>query len=250
MSPPFRFDPEFLIPDVLPSAGEIFAQVNRTVADEATGGSFFTLTHPMEPYLLSVAALRLRGVNAYPANAVLPAEQSEIYHPLITIVDLTKDVPLMTFDLMAVHPPMGSVDIMSDVAIKAVTFTMLAQTRIMHLTAEMFVQNQQGRELSMDELLNQLNRVADSLFEAHKRWPGSHFISNVLAFAFQDVAEVLTDMQMAEANAHMETIVAQNPSFTIPGVLQQHIESSAIESATSFVNHIKHEIALKIAKSS
>jgi hypothetical protein len=114
----------------------------------------------------------------------------------------------------------------------------------------MFVQNQQGRELSMDELLNQLNRVADPLFEAHKRWPGCHFISNALALAFQDVADVLTGMQMSEARANMEDIVAQNPQFAIPGVLQQHIESQAAESATSFVNHIKHELALKIAKSS
>jgi hypothetical protein len=127
---------------------------------------------------------------------------------------------------------------------------MLAQVRIMHLAAEMFLQNQQGRELSMEELKNQLDRVADSLFESHRRWPGCHFISSTLGFAVQDLAEVLMHIELSGAQANMDALIAENPAFGMPGFLEQQVEAASMQTALRFAEHIKHELSLRIARSS
>lgn len=177
----FRFDGTVVTPDELPTAGGILSQKDeRLGSDCVTGANFYALVHPMEPYLLAVAALRLRGVNAYVAHAVTPAPDGESVHPLIAILDTGKEVPLVTFDMFRVHPAMGAIDILSDVAVEGATYAMLAEARIKHLVNDIIALSAEGKEMPSEEFGNQINRITRMLFESVKRWDGNHFIGNTM----------------------------------------------------------------------
>src|SRR5208283_3196498 len=65
---------DFMPPDELPTAGNILRQERLM---QFKSGKKFQLVHPMEQYVLAVAALRMRGFNAYPAIATLTNADSQ-----------------------------------------------------------------------------------------------------------------------------------------------------------------------------
>jgi len=188
----FHYNESVETPDELPVAGEILGQEARLAKEHVTGAGLFKLVHPMEPYILAVAALRRKGINAYPAQSIVPAgEDEEAAHPLIAILDLSKEVPLITFDMFRAHPATGAIDILSDVAVEGVTFAMLAEARVRHLVYDMIRLGEQGREMEPDEFGNQLNRISRMLFESVKRWDGNEFVSRAMTKLSMGVGEAV-----------------------------------------------------------
>jgi len=176
----------------------------------------------MEPYLLAVAALRLKGINAYPAQSIVPAgEDEEAAHPLIVILDLSKEVPLTTFDMFRAHPATGAIDILSDVAVEGVTYAMLAEARIRHLVYDMIRLGEQGQEMPPEQFGNQLGRISRMLFESVKRWDGNPFVSRAM-----------TKLSMGVGEAVLISDVSRFGTVNSPQVTSQ-VERTAREILTS-----------------
>jgi len=175
--------------DALPTAGNILADDERISLSEVTGAQNFVLIHPMEPLVIATSVLRQWGLPAYPARAVREGHKgNEEYSPLIAVVDLSKDIPLHTCTLIRSHPDMGSIDILSDVAVRGVIHGMRAIMRAKHLGAELVIQFLEGRPLSESEIKNQIKRIADDLIQCHTDWEGQNdFVTNALMFLHHDV---------------------------------------------------------------
>ncbi len=190
----------YLPPDEIPSAGLILGQEGRKLQSRVTGAEQFALMHPFEQYMLAAAALRIRGIMAYPAQAVMPGlDGGEATAPLLAVIDMTKDVPLVTFDLTRFHPNMGAIDLLSDRAVQGAAHAMLAETRIRHLVAEIISQSLEDRQLSPDEAGNQLNRIARCLFESVKRWDGNPFIPRAMTMLSAGAGSALLE---SDINRH------------------------------------------------
>ncbi|MFN7991609.1 MAG: hypothetical protein U0R44_05610 [Candidatus Micrarchaeia archaeon] len=241
----FHFNQDFIVPDELIDAGRLLAQGRRLVPVEATGSASFTLVHPFEPYLLAVAALRTRGLDAYPAHALVPGDDGgTLCHPLIALIDLTKDKPLVTFDLLRRHPPMGSVEILSDAAALAATYAMLAETRISHLSLEMVSRfRENGTTLGEGEIHEHLDRISRMLFYCIKGWTGSHFVSRALAYLRSDLASALVaiDPAMAQSDPHGDPVVM--------GYSMMRLPSLAESTASNFAAHAEMLIGKRIKDS-
>ncbi|MFH1785525.1 MAG: hypothetical protein ABH842_03770 [Candidatus Micrarchaeota archaeon] len=244
----FRLDSEFHVPDILPTAAVLLNQSERRFGELGSGAELIMQAHITEPYILAVSVLRHFGYDAYPAQAVVPNNANTVrFHPIITVIDQDKEYPLTTFDLLRIHPPMGSIDIISDVAMVGATYAALAEARVRHLTVEMLRQHKEGRELSMDELTNQLRRIADVLFEAHKRWPGCHYISNALVYAFEDFSNTLFTIN--HANLQAELVKTQQSGKSLGFDLQATVGKFAVEAritAERFANFVRSVLAQKI----
>ncbi|MEW6722273.1 MAG: hypothetical protein AB1324_03355 [Candidatus Micrarchaeota archaeon] len=234
--PGYRFvlEEEHMTPDELSTAGNILAQGTRLARDDISGGLDARLAHILEPYVLAVAALRSREIPAYFAHAVTRGEgdKAELY-PLIAVVDLTKDVPLLTFNITLTHPPMGAVDIVSDTAMLGGLHAALAEARVKHLTAEMYRQHESGRELTEDELDNQLTRIARSMFQSVKRWTGSHYVNRAFNYLYEDLVGALLAIDPVQETPHPAGgIITMGP-----GVVRQ--QSIAEVNASNFVGHVQ-----------
>lgn len=226
----FVLNPDFMPPDELLSAGAILGQDGRICHNPSTGGTEFAMAHVFEPYLLAAAALRSLGYEAYVSRAVMPIEGGhELYHPLISVVDLNMGAPLTTFDLIRGHPPLGSIDVMSDVAVLGVTYAMLAEARVKHLTVEMVKQvKEYDKELSLDELENQCERIARMLFECYRRWPGCHFIGNTFIYMHKDLQDamyVIDYMKHERANGEG---LAQQIGYMVRNVVGSNMDPSVM----------------------
>jgi len=161
----------FVPPDELPVAGEILSQ-HRVRENPIHGGTEFGIIHPMEYYLLAVAALRRLGHQAYPALAVVPGpDGGELNAPLLAVIGMTKDVPLTTFDpVLVAHPNAGAFDILSDEAVMGVVHAMRAEYRVRQLIAALA--DEPGLRSEEPSINNHLAKIARSLFESVKLWDG------------------------------------------------------------------------------
>ena len=243
----FSYNDEFSkIPDVLPTAGEIMTQEDRRIENETFGRELIVLSHVIEPYLLAVSALRRKNLNAYPALAVIPQEPRELYSPLIVLVDLTKEVPMQTFALSREHPSMAAVDILSDTAMLGVTHIVRAEMMVKHLGVEMVMQSKEGRQLSQEEIENQLTRICDALFESHKAWPYNHFVGDVLSVMYKNIGEAMVAVQLGEIDRDTEQIVKEHPELMIPGAIEHHVQVNAAEVAQTYTDAVRDYLNLKV----
>jgi hypothetical protein len=246
---------EGIIPDDMMSAGMILTEEKRRIYDPDFKMERIVFTSIMDSFMLAVAVLRKLGLNAYPALAVIPdrdpdkhpSEQQTIYSPIVALVELSKDVPLKTFALARNHPGMASVDILSDVAMKAVTWAMLAELRIKHLTIEMAKQSKEGRMLPEEEVGNQIKRIGDALFECHVRWPGSYMINDTIAYFAKDVMEAIIAIELDGIQANMEEIAKNNPMMMMPGMIDQHVTKAGFEVAQNYQTHLFDYFSARIA---
>ncbi|MBU0532317.1 hypothetical protein KKB44_02365 [Candidatus Micrarchaeota archaeon] len=239
-----------MLPDEAPTAGQILAHEDRYYMNRSTGRETIVLAHMMEPFILAASVLRRNDLHAYPALGILPIDYGEErYVPLMTLIDLTKDVPLTTFALMRDHPPMASIDVISDTAMMGVLSTIHAEQRVKHLTLELVQQLNTGKTLSEDETTNQLNRVADALFDCHTVWPGCHFIGDSLVFLAQDVAETMMAIYLNDLRVHVERAARENPMLAIPGAIEQEASQTAFQIGQRYREYVLHQLKLKIATS-
>lgn len=188
------------IPDLLPCPGEILTQKERRTVNTDTGAPSIILTSMMEPYVLAASVLRRAGISAYPSLAVLPVEGTgmEMYTPVMSIVDITGDVPLQTFALMRVHPDFSSLILLSDAAVMGVLNAIVAETRANQLCVDMVEYSKAGAELPGSAIENQLKRIANALFEAHKLWPGTYFIEDANAVLSNEIAKATAVIGLSE----------------------------------------------------
>lgn len=250
----FIFDQTYLPPDELVTAGDLLSG-SRIYENQAIGGHSILLAHAMEPFILAVAALRSKGIPAYPALAVMPGQElgSENYFPLIAIVDLAREVPLTSFTLMPMHPAMGSIELISDEAMAGMTQVMLAETRVRHLTAEMVRQFQEAHTmLSNEEIENQLLRIAAPLYECHKAWPGSRFISDSLTFVSQQIFQAAEFIQGQELYLAMETnaaaLLSKAPQLAQPGAIEALAQSMAQDISRDYKQVVLNELSRLITE--
>ncbi|MBD3210448.1 hypothetical protein GF318_03635 [Candidatus Micrarchaeota archaeon] len=246
----FRFNESFgLLPDEPPAAGSILAHEDRYRLNETTGGQDIMIAHMMEPYILAAAVLRRNNLGAYPALAVFDAGQGEQkFSPLMTIVDLGRQVPLTTFALMRAHPPMGSVDVISDRAMTGVLYAIHAEQRVKHLTLEMVERSKKGEYLTEDEITNQLDRVARCLFDCHRVWPGTHFVSDALVFTSREVGEAAMAMYLGELQANQHLLAQKNPEMAIPGMMEQQASQIAMETGNQYRQFVLNRLSERIEK--
>ena len=190
----FFLNERALVPDALTSAGAILTQNERLVNDSVTGAYMITLTHMMEPFMLATAVLRRFNIPAYPALAVVHGQQGEIHSPLIALVDATdEETPLHTFALVRAHPPAGSVILLGDTAMEAVTYAILAEARVNRLTREISNQADNPNAVYAPEVFRDaIQRISDALFESYKRWPENTFVAMAFRFIFTEVSDTLT----------------------------------------------------------
>ncbi len=240
----FRFDDNHLAPDEPPTAGLILSQQRRKVYDASSRSFFFTISQVMECYMLAVAIMRSEPFNlpAYPATAVVkadPAEseedggpEEEVHKPIIAIVDPAKAESLITFNLYPSHPPMGSVEIISDEGMWAVSNAMRAANRVKYLLAEMTMTIQEGKEYPLDEMRARLREISSHLHTCHKEWVGCHFITEVFTLLEESVRRPLAEDMLRSIHADWEGFAGRFPALArSPSRFQAHVEAMTADSA-------------------
>jgi hypothetical protein len=242
----FHYNESVETPDELPGAGVLLGQGARLAKERVTGAGLFKLVHPMEPYLLAVAALRLKGINAYPAQSIVPAgESEEAAHPLIVILDPLTEIPLTTFDMFRAHPATGAIDILSDVAVEGVTYAMLAEARVRHLVYDMIRMSEQGQEMAPEEFGNQLNRIARPLFESVKRWDGNEFVSRAMTKLSMGLGEAILISDVNRFRAVNDAHVAAQVERTAREILTSGVDPDQIRPSDPIVTQAR-EIAVDV----
>jgi len=250
----FAYKQDFVPPtDALSTAGEILTQ-ERLYEDETTGASHVTIYNQMEMYLLAVSALRRKGLEAYPALAATPHPGADMggpkehLAPLIVLVDLAAEVPMKTFDLQRIHPPLGAIDIISDEGMIGVTYVIQAEARMKSLTVEQVTLSKEGKALEPEELDHRLDSIATSLFEAYKRWPGSRFISDALQHFLEDAGQAALAANLADLQNRMESLVRDNPILRLrPDLATSNAQVEALATAQAWVHAVERLLATKIA---
>jgi hypothetical protein len=218
------------IPDELPTAGRLLGQQSRRVIDPQSHGKYIIVADLLESYILAVSALRRVGVKAYNAYGLVSGTKGETT-PLVAIIDEKAPFSLITFALQREHATIGAVNVLSDQAMLGATYALLAKYRTSHLGIEMVKASAGPVPLTSEEIGNQLERIGDSLVEAHSRWPGSHMISDTLDYIYTSSMEASIPLILSDTEANKESLVLMNPEFAIPDVLEQHVQQLAAQAA-------------------
>ena len=220
-----RFDASFIAPDVVPTAGMILSQARRRAYDSTSRSTYLAISQVMESYMLAAAVMRAAGFQAYPATAVTPGEDSEEHKPLIAVLDpKAGQDAIVTFDLLRAHPPVGSIEIISDGALWGMANTMRAQNKVKLLMSELSMVSLSGMDLHPDELDERIKEAARSLYDCHNIWPGSHFVNDALAFLRSEMYATSKSMLRQKIEAGWQAFAAENPELAeSPALLEEAV---------------------------
>lgn len=218
----FTMNPLLPLSEELPTAGSILAQEGRIITDQVTGAPSTIVTSAVEPYVLAAAVLRRLQVPAYPSLAVGRSPDGEAYAPLLAVIDpAEEDGQLQTFSLIRSHPPLGSVIVMSDVAVAAERYATLGFGQVMSLVHAMALRSEEKDAVYTPESFEgPLSRISDSLVESYRRWPDNHFMGETLSFLFHKASETLTMIPLA---LHGYDINDPNVGMRVPREMLQPI---------------------------
>jgi hypothetical protein len=138
--------------------------------------------HSIEAHLVAVGALRARGYEAYFAEAeTYPSRDVRpVAEPLIAIITMHADMALTTAALKREHPNMEGVVIRSDTEVVGATYAALAENMAKALVIEMIQRHAKKNDLNRTEMMTRLGDIAEALYQAHDRWPFSHYTSSAL----------------------------------------------------------------------
>lgn len=191
------------VPDLPSHAGILLTSKERRTLIEEPQMAAIILTSVFEPYILAASALRMAGMYACPSLAVLTVDneaggKTEMNTPLLSILDLTDEVPLRTFALMRTHPNFVSLVLLSDEAVMGISSIILAENRGKHLAYELVEHSRAGRQMPQEAVDNQLKRIANSLFEGHLGWPGTYLINEALGFLRSTIGEAMGCINLAK----------------------------------------------------
>ncbi|MFZ5501864.1 MAG: hypothetical protein ACOY58_08160, partial [Candidatus Micrarchaeota archaeon] len=230
-----RYNEDHMAPDELPTAAAMLEQP-RIALDEVTGGVQFTFCHPLEMYVLAAAVLRRNGYNAFPARAIVPhPELGETGSLLMAIVDMSKEVPLTTFDLYPMHPPAGAIELMSDTAVMGALHAMQAETRVKRFIMDMITTwNESKGKIPDDREGEHLEGIAMSLFQSARRWDGNRLIPRTTAILQKELVETLPALDPAMNEPDFE---AQPRSVTAMGMAIY--PTYAATTAERYVQHVQ-----------
>jgi hypothetical protein len=176
---PFLLDRDRAVEVGLPTAGRLLDDRSRLTVDE--NRAYIVLVHELEPYILGAAVLRELGYDAYPAEAVTA---KKIY-PIIAILERGGDVA--TFDLLREHPPMQSLNILSDSAVLGAGYAIMAEIVGKRLATDMLMGSCRGTKLPPDEIEGQLKKIGELLFLANTKWRGCHYIREAMVHIHLDI---------------------------------------------------------------
>jgi hypothetical protein len=222
-----RFDSSFIAPDVVPTAGIILSQERRMAYDGISRSRFFTISQVMESYLLAASVMRAAGFRAFPATAVTPGEAGEEHKPLVAVIDASKppQEAIITFDLIRrEHPPVGSLEIISDKALWGMANAMRAQNRVKLLMSEVSMIGLSGSVIGPGELSQRIEDIAMCLFECHRSWPGSHFVSEALAFLRDEMYLTAKFLSQRSIEQNWQEFASENPELArSPALLEQAV---------------------------
>ncbi len=227
-----RFDGSFIAPDVVPTAGMILNQGRRLIFDSTVGGRYLAISQAMESYLLGAAVMRTVGIPAYIATAVTPGEECENHKPLLAVIDPSKPVEdsVLTFDFVRLHPPLGSLEIMSDDALWGLGNVMRAHNKVKLLMSEISMIGLSGSEIEPEELALRIRGIAESLAECHRIWPGSHLIPEALGYLRDEMFATAKFLMQRRIEDDWENFAATYPDIArSPAMLEQAVaqESAA-----------------------
>lgn len=170
----FAYD-ESIVLDGPVTAGTILTDRSRRGAGDVT-----LFTHVMEPFMLAVSVLRRKGIECYPALAIAGDEEFE---PVIAALELSQDVPLATISLSRNHPPLHSLDILSDSAVMGIVCAISAENAARKLARStlsgMMLRGDMPSEGEVDDAVR---HMAEELFASHGAWPYNIFIEKALGF--------------------------------------------------------------------
>lgn len=229
------------VPKELGVAGVILADGDRQGSNSAFG-QFTVLVSLTESFILLASLLRRLGISAYPSLAVQPAQDGgETYAPIMSVLDFScKDAPLQTFSLARVHPPLGAVIIMSDLAVEAATYGLLAETMVRHLIPSIYQHGvKKDAVITPKAFAEQLAGISGALFECQKRWPDNVYLSNALEFLFKHVSSALTGIAVLK-----EGFDPANP----PMGIVQAIMPFAGQKANEIAGHVFNDMAKMLQK--
>ena len=179
------FEPRLAVSDVLPAAGKIMADETRN------SDGRFVLIHPLEPYILACAVLRMSGVLAYPARAFSGDEGEDANAPLIAIFPGDGDQSMATFRLIRSHPDIAELEIWSDTAVVGALHAMRAVTRANRLAADSVTESIEGKALDEHDFSARLEGIAsdlvrcDELFRAEEDYLVPMTMQAIFAHLYQ-----------------------------------------------------------------
>jgi hypothetical protein len=137
----------------------------------------------LEPERYAVSILRRKGINAYPAFALQPGENGEPPCPLIALLEPSSEVPLKTFHLNDPHPPMSSLEVISDAAMQGLYNLLGLGPRLRCSTAFISQMAKGAVEIIPDTLIDEAIYVGRTLEAFNDSWPDLHFMK----LAFQPI---------------------------------------------------------------
>ncbi len=223
------------VPDVIPTAGEIFTQEERHFHDKEKNRMKRMLTHDIEPLLLGVALLRRASRLTVPKEEgeddkgkgveyVYPAlKDAQIYpalsadsegHPLIAIIRPSEKDALVTIPYGTRHPMVYGMDVISDAAMNGLMHVVLAETRTRYLAMEMERRAKEGELLPDKTIEERMKTIAEQIFECHRTWPGEMSLHNKLSIrcnqfvcsAIGYIRKSITQARMVAQHANSATI--------------------------------------------
>jgi hypothetical protein len=184
----FAFDRSLVLDEGLFTAGSALSNAGR-----ATRGARklpIRFAHEMEPYLLVTALLRTSGMHAYPALAIAQPGLGE-REPVMAVHQPAGPVPLKTFSLTGIHPPMCELEILGDLAAAGVCHSMMAENRAKRLGADILGGALAGSVYPEGEIERAVNGFSEELFLCHKHWPESPFIGKAIGRLGDEVEQSL-----------------------------------------------------------
>lgn len=221
------------------TAGQILAEEERAADDNVSGEKYWIVTDFMEAVMLAVGTLRQLDIPAYPAITKARIQNEEIPAPVIAVLDPESETPLVTFNLYRSHPPVGAVDILSDVAMQGVTYGLMAINEAKKFANEIINRNSKEEEkLSDKELEERLDGIGALWFEAWIRWEENAMIEPAVDALGKNMLYALTAIEEDKAGEG----VLESPS------VQEIIAESCARTAGKFVEIAAHKYKIRVAK--
>jgi hypothetical protein len=188
----FAFQRDFATANSLFTAGSVLAEKSRIFYDEDNRSAVTAFTHEMEPYLLATSMLRRAGISAYPALAMPGPPGDETGHePVLAVIDTERPVVMKTFSLMGLHPPMCSLELLSDSAAVGLSHAMLAENRSKNMARDVFEYSRRGEVFDENDIESIVRDIATDLFACYSSWPESPFIGRGLDSIKNELEEKL-----------------------------------------------------------
>ncbi|MBI5228461.1 hypothetical protein HY988_07760 [Candidatus Micrarchaeota archaeon] len=235
------------VPDILPVAGQILTQPERRQRNPMDSSSAIMQVHMMEAYCLATSFLRhyFAQQNHNPSRQVYPAialsaasnnnfgllqhfglpffssaDRQVFLSPIIALVDLTQQAPMSTFALKRAHPPVGRVDLLSDMAMMGILHIIHAEIKLKLLTDKIATRAydaalnpsatgiSEDRVVPEEEIERTFRRIAEQIVKAYTYCPELvPFVQNTFHFIDSELLMTFATLEWLDC----KTVSSGNP---------------------------------------